>query len=593
MKKQIEKVLWINLLIAFLFAICIFVKELLFHWYIFQSLLFSSIWTDPSYFWSFYLPKICAALLIASFVPFFKNKIWTIVFSIAIDIWLLANIIYFRSNQLFLDVYALSTAGNMKGFWSSVWLFIDWKAISFFIITILWCLILYLFCRFQTKTRNVKMGIVGLLIAYMCSFAGLEMFRIRYERDLNLSAGNLEHYFSSLDPNMRSRLLTKDTNRCVRQFSILHLVGFNIVDAIEMSSNQVEMSNEDIVFLQRFIKDDGVSKANIASGPLIIVVFESMENWIINDISMPNLSRFIATHPNHLWATSVRSQVKGGNSMDGQTLINTGILPISHGAACLLFPNNIYPSLSRCYDLRSKKTTIVPHDIHVWNQSYMSTAFGYDTTMQVEPNEEYLCEKGVDCINNGYSVVQLVTIASHAPFSLGVENSTLQIAKDMPKYMEEYMKACYYTDNNLQILFDAYDNNPNFKNATLVITGDHTIFYPELRREFKHFCQENNLSFDVESAYCPLLVFSPSITSPTKIEQECYQMDVYPTILSAIGGEDYFWKGFGVSMLGEPTNALMGGGKMLHSRVITEDKAYDVSDKIIRSNYFGNKFKSR
>ena len=104
-----------------LFALSIFLECVLFHWNCFHSILISSLWRVPFEFFSFWCPKIAVALFFASFVFVFKRSWWTILFSFVFDVWILANLIYFRSNAAFLDVFALSMAGNMDGFWSSVW----------------------------------------------------------------------------------------------------------------------------------------------------------------------------------------------------------------------------------------------------------------------------------------------------------------------------------------------------------------------------------------------------------------------------------------------------------------------------------------
>ena len=54
-------------------------------------------------------------------------------------------------------------------------------------------------------------------------------------------------------------------------------------------------------------------------------------------------------------------------------------------------------------------------------------------------------------------------------------------------------------------------------------------------------------------------------------------MDIYPTILSLVGGQNYFWRGFGVNLLEDGA---------IDNRPIDSNKVYKLSDKIIRSDYF-------
>lgn len=206
----------------------------------------------------------------------------------------------------------------------------------------------------------------------------------------------------------------------------------------------------------------------------------------------------------------------------------------------------------------------------------MSLAFGYDETIQVDANEEVLYEKAIECINCGYQVVQCITIASHSPFSLGVDDSPLPVPPDMPHFMADYIKAVNYSDTCLKYLLEEFTNNPMFQNATLLLTGDHNIFYDELRVKNEKYCREHKLNYDVQSHMCPLIIFSPNITSQIKIKEECYQMDIFPTVMSLLGINNYYWKGFGINLFQSGT----------YSKSNLASEASELSDKMIRSNYF-------
>jgi hypothetical protein len=54
-------------------------------------------------------------------------------------------------------------------------------------------------------------------------------------------------------------------------------------------------------------------------------------------------------------------------------------------------------------------------------------------------------------------------------------------------------------------------------------------------------------------------------------------MDIYPTIMHLIGCENYYWKGLGINVMDSTAR---------RNRPITEEDAYELSDKLIRSNYF-------
>ena len=114
-------------------------------------------------------------------------------------------------------------------------------------------------------------------------------------------------------------------------------------------------------------------------------------------------------------------------------------------------------------------------------------------------------------------------------------------------------------------------------NTTILITGDHTIFHKERRDKFSHYCEENNLDYGVDEEYCPLIIYSKTISNQFEYFDEAYQMDAYSTLLNVLGYNDYYWKGFGVNLLDSVARK---------NRPISEQEAFILSDKLIRANWF-------
>ena len=125
-----------SIIIAFIFALSIFAQSLLFHYLIYHEILFSSLWTHTVDFFRFYLPHISIALFLASFVFLFKNKWWMVALSVFIDVWIWANLWYFRANNILIDKYAIGMIGNLNGFWNSILALIQPVDFVFLCITI-------------------------------------------------------------------------------------------------------------------------------------------------------------------------------------------------------------------------------------------------------------------------------------------------------------------------------------------------------------------------------------------------------------------------------------------------------------------------
>ena len=97
--------------------------------------------------------------------------------------------------------------------------------------------------------------------------------------------------------------------------------------------------------------------------------------------------------------------------------------------------------------------------------------------------------------------------------------------------------------------------------------------------DFMDYATQRNLSIASGENYCPLIIYSPQIKGNIQVDELCYQMDVFLTILHLIGCEDYYWKGFGVNLLDSVAR---------NNRPITEQEAFVLSDKVIRANYFSS-----
>lgn len=551
-----------------------FLKICLFEWYAYGGLLFSSLWKNPIAFWAFYIPKICAALFIGSSVFLFRKKWWTVVISFIVDLWIFANVIYFRSRNeaLLIDVYAFGLLGDLKGFESSILMYIDWKSLSFFIVSLLYAFVVYL-----VKQPERSFSIFGIVIFFilMLDFIGTECLRLQYARDPNIRDINQKHYYNSLSPSIRAALFQHSTTRSVSSFSIVHLLGWDIVDAFSVGNNKVDLSEQDKLFVnQHLINNESFTPIK---RPLIIIVFESLENWAVNEICTPNIMEFMKSH-HYLRATQVVPQVRDAHSMDGQMIINTGLLPLIHGAVPYLFPSNSYPSICDLVD--GEKVTIVPHGIDVYNQDYMSKACGYDTTLSSETDDYALVKKGLDCLNQGYSVLQLITIASHSPFIDGAQKSALKLDEECPDVVSRYMKAVHYTDECLGRLFKKINEDKRLHDAVVVITGDHNALYSDARSLLIKYVHDKKLGFQTDNPNCPLIIFSSSFDENIVIDDEMiFQMDIFPTIVNALQGDTYFWKGLGVNLL---------DSSFRKNRAISSEEALILSDKLIKSDFFNN-----
>ena len=170
-------------------------------------------------------------------------------------------------------------------------------------------------------------------------------------------------------------------------------------------------------------------------------------------------------------------------------------------------------------------------------------------------------------------------MATHSPFIACAKYSSLELPNDMPEKMANYLRSMHYSDSCWGKFLQKIDTDSILKNSVICFQGDHIIFDSNMRRDFEQYCLKYNFDYDVQNNNTAFVAYSPNLEEKLVITDMTYQMDAYPTILHLIGCEDYYWKGFGVNLLDSVAR---------NNRPITEQEAYELSDKLIRSNYFSS-----
>ena len=596
-------------LLFFIFTFVLFLKNTFFHWDAFHSILISSLWRDPLSFYKFHMAKLLMPLFISSFLFISKYRWWTIVMSLLIDIWCVSNLIYFKTYDTFLSVSDILLISNMEGAWSSIIVYFDMYMIFMFLLTAIW-IVIYCYCC-KIKIRRQWITFTSLLLtifilAYLnnyftynpkfwASTDSAEAARLAAEvEEWNTFAnahGGSEHQWGTSWNNIPFHMIyesasdetsmSMDIEQYIRQQSIISdYIAINIYHVFNKTKagEIITLSDEDFEVITPLVIKNDMGCA-IPTNHLIIILVESMESWALHhsiegqDVA-PYLMK-LKEQKHVLYCNRITSQTLGGNSGDGQMIINSGLLPIQNGVACMHYGNNAYPNIAHFY---SQSALINPWP-KIWNQDTMSVRYGYTQKYEPEHGEwedEHVMKTTIEFLRKSEkpTCVLAITVSMHAPFNR-VRNNKIQTSA--PSMLNRYMQCYNYTDSCIESFMEAILHDPILSQSTVVITGDHTIFKSAMLTEFMDYAISQDLSIANCENYCPLIIYSPQIVDNVQIDDVCYQMDVFPTILNLIGCKDYCWRGFGVNLLDK---------KARHNRVYTEQEAYRISDLIIRSNYF-------
>ena len=589
-----------------LLALTIFIKCVLFHWCCFHSILISSLWKEPLDFFAFWLPKINIAILLASFVFIIRNRWWTIIMLLLIDLWCISNLMYLHANELLITCESILMIGNLKGFEESITTYWNFHCTIFLIQTLLYSL----FLLFVPKTILHKVYIWGLLLVVVCiTRISTQVCRYHYADKLGFVMSNVLNidkgsYIKNVIPYREVVEGIKEGVRftgtitavnidqhylryhsIISYFPKIFIAYFTEQQALkQLQELGKKIELEELNGMELFLNKKEVEHDVVPSTNLIVFIVESFEDWLIgsldenNQAITPYINQFIENKAN-VYCRKIRSQVREGVSGDGQMIINTGILPLQKGSAALLFGNNVFPNWAHLF---SKSATIYSSKSTEWNQATMTTRYNYQclinpTTGRWE--DESTMDNLLAWINtnqNEHFACQAITVSTHTPF-VNHENSELKFSNDIPRDLQKYINCFHYADSCIGKALYELERDGLFRTTTIVITGDHTIFKKNQLKKYESYIVNHNLPINTSENYVPLIIYSPHLNDNHEINELCYQMDIYPTIMHLIGCEDYYWKGLGVNLLDSVARK---------NRPINEQEAFILSDKLIRANWF-------
>lgn len=565
---------------------------------VWHSIPISSIWKNPAYgILGWWLPKVSSAIFLSSFCFLFRRKIWMVVVSLFVNLWIISNLLYFAARNLFIDFNSILLIGELKGFGSSLSTLWEWSMLKYVGISIGLLIIILVFFS-KTSRINWRHWLVWMVVGIITSSSAQYQYWtfVHGKWGNECAAREQENIFDGMFGHNCWKVLVPG-ERVV--LSAKYQVAFNVFLETYIQQASIIQYFFDMILYQASCSLDGkdtlspddVDKESIAlllqdnhtdnrpTRNLFVFIIESLESWVLTNpdyaqIACPNMYEFM--HRDHtFYADKLRSEVKHGSSGDGQMIITTGLMPIYSGSACQFYGDNVYPSYVHLYE----QSAIFNPDPNCWNQDVVTWSYGY----------KHLYEKDHDVLDNEMSDMYLsqlaaidslpvcytyISIATHMPFDR-IKYRTVNIPSDCPSSVANYMNCLHFTDSCFGEIIKKMERLALLDNSVLVISGDHSLSNRPMFESAAAYLQAHwNKSMPTDEAFVPLIVYSSEIDGHIDYTEQAYQFDIYPTILSLIRCTDYGWKGFGVDLL-HPTD-----------RNFTEHEAYDLSDQLIRSNYF-------
>jgi phosphoglycerol transferase MdoB-like AlkP superfamily enzyme len=477
------------------------------------------------------------ACIISFFCFLYFQKIISWIVLLLTDLWLLANLLYYRSYHDLINIWCLDSIGQLSLYDGIILPYCTIGDILLLLTTLAWVGMTFSPKLFTHPLINRLTCIIGIVLTLLLSSPWI----ITTSR-ANTVINPFHSYYHDVSMGRGWYALT---------FSpIIH--GINELLALPKLWDS-HQSQTTIVELENHIKEQVATNSNCN---VVIVLFESLESWVVDTtIYENNITKNINSlikDTNTLFIKATIPQVKMGRSADAQLITLTGLLPIDQGVTCMRYMNNTYPSLVKAAGADFKKI-YVPTPASAWNQGAMTTTFGFDhlyaETVSDRTLVNLLLREVMNKKDSSFFVV-MTTMASHVPFEVYADSSDLSFPKNYE--YAKYLQTINYTDECLKPLID-YCVGAVERSTLLVITGDHTTHNSPM------------------STSVPLIMHYSNRRLKTNIDT-ALQTDIYPTILDAMGCKEYYWGGVGMNLLDEFATR--------------KNNANEISNVIIKTNFF-------
>lgn len=543
-----------------------------------------------------FLAIVCSSLLLASGVLLCKRRPWWfLLLLVAANTWLFANYAYERAWGQMLSMDMIRMAGNLRGFEDSVLAYFHTDMLYWMLAPDVLCVIALCFWR-RVQARSwcgfsVIVGVYLLLIPIQQIGYYNQVYdkRVGYNNNTGLAAWWYVHeplfnLFAMPQDVARTAFMTQDTQNWERSYvhsnGIVRfgpaLCAFDYSyrrwkrTLTEVSLELTPEEQEKMAFLTAPEPDFHPQRS------FVFILVESLESWAVDyplneGYIMPHLHRFIHSHATY-YSPHMNNQLGYGGSSDGQLMALTGLLPVLQGVSVALYGDQPFPNYCHFYPY---SITLNPSP-GTWKQDVVNPNYGIKV---LEESDSIRDDAGIFRRLNTIDLseptfVLAITVSSHVPFSKGDEIDLL-LDEDMPGNMQKYLKCLHYMDEQLGTFLSRVDTDPVLCRSDIVITGDHTIFYPQDWAQMQQYAENKGIScLGTGVNTTPFILYSPTFNKAVYDERDIYQMDIYPTILHMIGCFEPAWKGLGLDLLGDG------------SRLFGTDNARALSDKLIRSRYF-------
>lgn len=522
----------------------------------FKFLLFNLIWCSYTTFtpfscWESYISALVATLALSVIYILTRRVTAAVVVMAMLDVWMVANLMYYRTYFSAIPPSSYLLAGNLADFLPSVTASLRWCDLLFPVSTAITAILTLRTNRRQKATLRLSRQAYLDTFILLCALLSV---------NLTVSGGFIATY----------RALQTSAHLLASGPAIYTLFGSLYFDYAEelpdLTKEQEQEINTWLCERPPLLPIQGLEPRDNC----ILILTESLESWVLNltvegqEIT-PCLNKLLK-EPTTLYAPRVLTQVNGGRSIDAQLLALAGLLPVQAGAFSSRFPLNRYHTLPQAMkELKGSRNYLLTVDkTKTWNQGVVAQSFGIDTIISYPDfrmtetfgNRRRLGDRAffAQCrekMENGEIwhpgenvFIQMVTYSGHSPFKMPESLKSVHFSNQIPELMADYMSVAHYTDEAIGILVEYLKTRPEYQRTIVVITGDHE----GLAGNRKGLCgSAAGKGIVSDKEFTPFIVLNSP--APMRYTEVMGQIDIYPTLLNLLGLEKFRWSGIGQSIL--------------------------------------------
>lgn len=382
-----------------------------------------------------------------------------------------------------------------------------------------------------------------------------------------------------------------DYHTCMHMCGLYHYtfrdlyVSTGMKDTVDRMVNRGRIDELDKYYEEKTIDEDNEMTGVLKDKNLLVIQLESIDSWMVNDISMPTLYSLMNKSvnfpnyyaPKYLWAATFNSE----------NVANTGMISPMNSSKIGYFTSTAYPySLPNLFKAegytvnsfhRSGRGIYNRGDVHE-NWGYTKYYSGADMNLSNLDLDSYLIEAYDMFAPEEKFMSFIITYTGHGPYT--ADHDTVKKYEDLirPRLPEdaedEYVWAlcyAYETDMFIKALIEKLEEDGRLDDTAILFYTDHFDHYvtdDAILAKYKG-TSDANLMCNV-----PCFIYSESLEAMT-VDKVVATYDILPTLVNLFGIDND-----GRYYLGNDAFSDNGGYVIFADRSWYDGKVYSKTDSI-------------